>query len=104
MNEQCAAAGLPQPLYYYESSGFWVVFRKDLFNGEDLRAKGLNPRLIKAVLYVKEKGKITNKEYQEINQVSKRTASSDLADLVDKYGLLENFGVGAGSHYKLIGQ
>ncbi len=104
MNEQCAAAGLPQPLYYYESSGFWVVFRKDLFNEEDLQAKGLNPRQIKAVLYAKEKGKITNKEYQEINQVSKRTASSDLADLVDKYGLLENFGVGAGSHYKLIGQ
>lgn len=104
MNEQCAAAGLPQPLYYYESSGFWVVFRKDLFNEEDLQTKGLNPRQIKAVLYVKEKGKITNKEYQEINLVSKRTASSDLADLVDKYGLLENFGVGAGSHYKLIGQ
>lgn len=104
MNEQCAAAGLPQPLYYYESSGFWVVFRKDLLNEEDLQAKGLNPRQIKAVLYVKEKGKITNKEYQEINQVSKRTASSDLADLVDKYGLLENFGIGAGSHYKLIGQ
>lgn len=104
MNEQCAAAGLPQPLYYYESSGFWVVFRKDLFNEEDLQAKGLNPRQIKAIMYVKEKGKITNKEYQEINQVSKRTASSDLADLVDKYGLLENFGVGAGSHYKLIGQ
>ena len=104
MNEQCVAAGLPQPLYYYESSGFWVVFRKDLFNEEDLQAKGLNPRQIKAVLYVKEKGKITNKEYQEISKVSKRTASSDLADLVDKYGLLENFGVGAGSHYKLIGQ
>ena len=104
MNEQCAAAGLPQPLYYYESSGVWVVFRKDLFNEEDLQAKGLNPRQIKAVMYVKEKGKITNKEYQEINQVSKRTANTDLADLVDKYGLLENFGVGAGSHYKLIGQ
>lgn len=104
MNEQCAAAGSPQPLYYYESSGFWVVFRKDLFNEEDLQVKGLNPRQIKAIMYVKEKGKITNKEYQEINQVSKRTASSDLADLVDKYGLLENFGVGAGSFYKLIGQ
>lgn len=104
MNEQCAAAGLPQPLYYYESSGFWVVFRKDLFNEEDLQAKGLNPRQIKAVMYVKEKGKITNKEYQEINQVSKRTSTSDLADLVNKYNLLENKGVGAGSFYKLVGQ
>lgn len=104
MNEQCTAAGLPQPLYYYESSGFWVVFRKDLFNEEDLQAKGLNPRQIKAVLYVKEKGKITNKEYQEINQVSKRTSTSELTDLVSKYNLLENKGVGAGSFYKLIGQ
>lgn len=104
MNEQCTAAGLPQPLYYYESSGFWVVFRKDLFNEEDLQAKGLNPRQIKAVLYVREKGKITNKEYQEINQVSKRTSTSELTDLVSKYNLLENKGVGAGSFYKLIGQ
>jgi len=104
MNEQCALSSLPQPLYYYESSGFWVVFRKDLFNEEDLQAKGLNPRQIKAVLYVKEKGKITNKEYQEINQVSKRTSTSELTDLVSKYNLLENKGVGAGSFYKLIGQ
>jgi ATP-dependent DNA helicase RecG len=49
-------------------------------------------------------GNITNKEYQEINQVSKRTSTSDLADLVNKYNLLENKGVGAGSFYKLIGQ
>lgn len=104
MNEQCAADGLPQPLYYYESSGFWVVFRKDLFNEEDLQAKGLNPCQIKAVMYVKEKGRITNKEYQEINQVSKRTSTSELTDLVSKYNLLENKGVGAGSFYKLIGQ
>ncbi len=28
---------------------------------------------MKAVLYVKEKGRITNKEYQKINDVSKKT-------------------------------
>lgn len=95
---------MPQPLYYYESPGFWVVFRKDLLNEEDLQAKGLNPRQIKAVMYVKEKGRITNKEYQEINQVSKHTSTSELTDLVSKYNLLENKGVGAGSFYKLIGQ
>lgn len=104
MNSQCAAAGLPQPQYYYESSGFWVVFHKDVFNEEDLQAKGLNPRQIKAVLYAKENGKISNKVYQEINHVSKRTATSDLYELVEKYNMMENIGVGAGSHYKLIGQ
>ena len=102
MNEQCAAAGLPQPLYYYESSGFWVVFRKDLFNEEDLQAKGLNPRQIKAVMYVKEKGKITNKEYQEINQVSRQTATNDLNELTNTFKLLVNNGYGAGSYFEMV--
>ena len=101
MNEQCAAAGLPQPLYYYESSGFWVVFRKDLFNEEDLQAKGLNPRQIKAVMYVKEKGKITNKEYQEINQVSKRTANTDLSELVHKYNIFQPKGASVNICYEI---
>ena len=101
MNEQCAAAGLPQPLYYYESSGFWVVFRKDLFNEEDLQAKGLNPRQMKAVMYVKEKGKITNKEYQEINQVSKRTANTDLSALVHKYNIFQQNGASVSIYYEI---
>ena len=101
MNEQCAAAGLPQPLYYYESSGFWVVFRKDLFNEEDLQAKGLNPRQIKAIMYVKEKGKITNKEYQEINQVSKRTANTDLSELVHKYNIFQPKGASVNICYEI---
>ena len=43
---------------------------------------GLNERQIKAVMYVKEKWKITNKEYQEINNTSERTATRDLSNLV----------------------
>ena len=35
-------------------------------------------------MYVKEKGKITNKEYQEISKISERTATRDLFDLVIK--------------------
>lgn len=84
MNEQCVVAGLPQPLYYYESLGFLVVSRKDLFNEEDLQAKGLNTRQIKAVMDVKEKGKIPNKEYQGINACSRATANRDLTELVKK--------------------
>ena len=101
MNEQCAAAGLPQPLYYYASSGFWVVFRKDLFNEEDSKAKGLNERQIKTVLYVKEKGKITNKEYQKINECSRATANRDLTELVQREILLFNDIAGAGANYQL---
>ena len=102
MNEQCAEAGLPQPLYYYESSGFWVVFRKDLFNEEELQAKGLNPRQIKAVMYVKEKGQITNSEYQKINTVSRQTATKDLNELTKVFKLLINNGFGAGSYFELV--
>jgi len=100
MNEQCAAAGLPQPLYYYESSGFWVVFRKDTLNEEDLRAKGLNERQIKAVLFVKEKGRITNKEYQVINETNRRTALRDLDDLC-KQGILERMGELKSTYYTI---
>lgn len=102
MNEQCAKAGLPQPLYYYDSSGFWVVFRKDLFNEEDLQAKGLNPRQIKAIMYVKEKGKITNSEYQKINTVARQTATKELNELTKVFKLLINRGYGAGSYYELV--
>ncbi len=84
MNEKCAEAELPQPLYYYASSGFWVVFRKDTYNEQSLRELGLNERQIKAVLYVKERGKITNSEYQTLNEVKKTAAAAELQDLMEK--------------------
>ena len=62
----------------------------------------LNERQLKAVEYVKVKGKITNKEYQEINLVAKPTATRDLSELVE-YGIFKNTGKGAGSYYEIIG-
>ena len=50
-------------------------------------------------MYVKEKGKITNKEYRELNGVIKKTASRDLGVLTDKR-ILEKVGsTGKGTHY-----
>jgi DeoR/GlpR family transcriptional regulator of sugar metabolism len=46
---------------------------------------------MRVVLYVKEKGRITNAEYQEINEISERTASCDLEKLY-KQGILERVG------------
>jgi len=85
--EICKEAGLPTPLYYYESSGFWVEFRKHIYNESSLQERGLNDRQIKGVLYAKEKGKITNGEYQEINDIGKTTATQELSELV-KFELL----------------
>lgn len=98
---ECIQFGIPQPKYYYDMSGFWVEFRKDSFNIEHFESLGLNQRQIEALKYVKEKGKITNSEYQSINDCSRNTASNDLTELVNKE-LLESSGQkGAGAYYIL---
>lgn len=102
MNEECAIAGLPSPLYYYESSGFWVTFRKNLFDEENLKNKGLNQRQMKAVQYVKGNGKITNKEYQEINKgVTDRTVLRDLDSLIKK-GIFHRLGTKKSTYYEIV--
>ena len=97
----CKMAGLPAPIIEEDCGGLIVRLFKDRFAEEELQQLGLNNRQIKAVLYVKERGKITNKEYQEINSVAKPTASRDLSELTDTYKIFKNSGVGAGSIYEL---
>ena len=53
------------------------------------------------MLYVKEKGRITNKEYIEINQISNRTATSDLKELVEDFNVLKMSGAGANTFYEI---
>ncbi|GHV61348.1 ATP-dependent DNA helicase [Bacteroidia bacterium] len=101
MTTQCFSAGLLEPLYYYDMSGFWVVFRKDIYNEQSLKELGLNDKQIKAVLYVKENKKITNSEYQKINDCSRATANRNLTELVQKDILLFNDIAGAGANYQL---
>jgi ATP-dependent DNA helicase RecG len=101
MTEQCSSAKLPPPIITNEGSDFLIVFRKDIYNKEDLSKLGLSERQIKAVLYVKEKGRITNSEYQKINDCSRATANRDLTELVQKDILLFNDIAGAGANYQL---
>ena len=75
MVEWMKEEGLPEPEYKEEMGGFSVYFYKDIYTEENLRKMELNERQIKAVMYVKEKGKITNKEYQKICDTSERTAT-----------------------------
>ena len=60
----------------------------------------MNERQIKAVMYVKEKGKITNKEYREITGLSDEGARININELVDK-GVLLSKGRGRSIHYVL---
>jgi ATP-dependent DNA helicase RecG len=100
--DSCKAAGLPSPIMEEDGGGFIVRLFIDRFSEEELKQFGLNDRQIRAVQYVNEKGKITNGEYQTLNSVSKRTATNDLSELVEKYKLVNNIGFGAGSFYELI--
>ena len=52
---------------------------------------GLNERQIEAVMYVKERGKITNKEFRELFRITDRTALTDLSNLCMK-GIFEKIG------------
>lgn len=97
----CKAAGLPEPEFIEEQGGFTVNFYKDIYNEENLRKMGLSERQINAVKYVKENNKTTNLGFQNLNQVSKPTATRDLEDLVFK-NIFERIGnTGKGTHYKL---
>ena len=77
-----------------------VTFYKDKWGEENLKRLGLNARQIKAVDFIKENGEITNSGYQELTNISERTALRDLEDLLKKE-LLFKKGEKKGTHYRL---
>ena len=97
----CKQAGIPEPVFSYDSSDISVEFRKDIYNEKYLQTLSLNDRQVKAVLFTKDNGKITNSEYQKLNDCSRNTASNDLTELVDKDLLKPSGQKGAGAFYTL---
>jgi ATP-dependent DNA helicase RecG len=97
----CKLARIPEPIFNYSSSDFSVEFRKDIYNEEFLQSLNINDRQVKAVLFAKVNGKITNSEYQTLNNCSRNTASNHLAELVEKDLLKPSGQKGAGAFYTL---
>ena len=97
---ECKKAGIPEPVFTYDSSDISVEFRKDIYNEKHLQSLDLNVRQVKAVLYVKEKGRITNKEYQDINNTTDRTALRDLETLIE-LKIIKRIGEKKGAYYEL---
>jgi ATP-dependent DNA helicase RecG len=105
MKNLCSEANIPLPQFSCKGNDFWTIFRKNIYNEEDLSKLGLNERQIRAVLYVRENGKITNSEYQTINSVSKRTATNDLTELMTQFSLIRKVGTsGSNIWYEIVGQ
>ena len=99
--DACKQAQLPEPDIREMHGGFSVILYKDIFTEEQLLKMDLNDRQIKAVLFVKENGKITNKAYQELVNTSERTATRDLTQLVS-LELFKQIGTtGKGTNYIL---
>ena len=102
--DTCKQAVLPEPEMIELDGGFSITLFKDNISREKLGKLGLNDRQVKAVLIVKEGGKITNSKYQELFDVSKATATRDLTELVENFGLLDKVGqTGVGTAYILKG-
>jgi len=100
MMDACHKAGLPEPIIEEIAGGLQITFLKDIFSEDYLKRKGLNERQIKAVKYVKKKGKIINSEYQRLCTVSERTALRDLEELSFK-GIFKKTGEKKGTYYEL---
>jgi ATP-dependent DNA helicase RecG len=97
--DTCKQAELPEPEMKELDGGFIITLFKDNLTPEQLAKLGLNDRQVKAVLFVKEKGKITNSEYQILNEISDRTALRDIDELTEK-GILIKEGEKKGTYYK----
>jgi len=100
MVEMCLESGLPEPEFIEENGVIKTVFRRDIFSEDYLKGMGLSGRQIKAVMYAKERGKITNREYREITGLSDEGARTDINQILGK-GLFEAKGKGRGVHYVL---
>ena len=98
--DSCRQAQLPEPEMKELDGGFLLTLFKDPLTLENLTKFGLTDRQLKAVTFVKEKGKITNSEYQKLNTVSSRTALRDLEELATK-SILVKVGQKKGTYYTL---
>ena len=91
----------PLPLFKSESGKFRVIFFKNLYSDELLKNRELTKRQCAAIAYIKENGKISNSEYQNLTGASKRTASRELKDLVVKNIIITEGFKGQGVIYQL---
>jgi ATP-dependent DNA helicase RecG len=104
MIEEMVRSGHPQPEFRATAYSFTVILRRG--SGVPLRPMPewegrMNERQIRALQYIQQYGRITNREYREIcPDVSPETLRLDLADLVDK-GLALKIGDKKGTYYIL---
>lgn len=98
--EECKKAGLPEPEIEEVTGGISVTLFKDRTNEEYLVKQNVSEIQKEAVNYIKKTGSITNSKYQELFNVSDRTALRHLNELT-RLGVLKKIGAKKGTTYEL---
>ncbi|MBE9545612.1 MAG: hypothetical protein IMF02_14035 [Proteobacteria bacterium] len=99
MIELCREVGLPEPDFEQRSDSFVVTLWRDWLTETVIDMLRLNDRQKKAIVFVKQNGSITNKQYQELTEITDRTALRDIKVLISK-GVLQKMGkTGRATHY-----
>jgi len=100
--KECLKHGLPEPLFEEIAGNLVVSFRKYRITGEYLAGLGLNRRQRMALEYIKEKGRITNRDLQELcPRVTRKTVARDMKELIEKR-LIRQRGKKKGVYYDLF--
>lgn len=91
MIEECLRHGLPEPEFIETKMTFKVVFWKK---------KELNDNLKRLLNFIRKRGEITRRDYQEFAKISERTARKHLEEL-KKLGYIEAVKRGKQVYYRL---
>lgn len=92
MVKQCRAQGAPEPEFtLIRNHEFRTILPRDIYTESILERLGLSERQIKAIGFIKQHGKITNKGYSNLSGLVDRTSLRDLIDLCKK-GILKKIG------------
>jgi ATP-dependent DNA helicase RecG len=81
MIQACRIQKLPIPEFQSTPNSFTVTFHRGVPTDERLRRLGLIERQVKAVHFIRERGSISNAEYQSLTGVPRRTAARDLEQM-----------------------
>ncbi len=103
MIELCRETSLPAPDFELRGGSFVLTLWRDWLTNEVLAGIGLSERQMQAIAHVKRHGRITNADYQQLAQTTRKTAARDLEGLVVK-GVFRRVGEKRGSHYVLGGR
>jgi predicted HTH transcriptional regulator len=103
MIELCREEGLPEPRFERRQGSFVVTLWRDWLTEALMEELGLNERQRGGLAYVKEHGRIANRDYQDLSGLEARMATRDLHSLV-RLGLLKMVGATGRNVYYILGR